>query len=77
MENGQAGTWTYGEAREAALESMANVFPECPWECTEHQLDRYHEKAGCDDSTEIRADPAGQGGDVALPRVKVELVHKP
>jgi hypothetical protein len=68
LQSGQAGTWTYGEAKQAAIESVENVCPECSEDCIATQLDNYHQQAGCNDSTPIRADSTGQHGDVDLAR---------
>jgi hypothetical protein len=76
MNGNQAGTWSYGSAKSAALDASENVFPQCKPGCLTAQLDNYHIQAGCDDdNTDLRADSAGQGGDVDLPRMQVSLVH--
>lgn len=67
MSGGKAGIWKYKDARKAALRSVKVTFPECPEECIKRQLDNYHQQAGCDDETQLRADSTGKHGEVNLP----------
>jgi GHH signature containing HNH/Endo VII superfamily nuclease toxin 2 len=57
------GTWTYAEARKAAVDSVIKAFPhKCTRECIEAQLDRYHKSPPrkIDENTKLRADSTGQ-----------------
>ncbi len=64
--NGQAGTWTYAQARDAAAKSASEVFG-CDEKCMKAQLDEYH-KQQCDikDKQPLRADSGGKGGSPAI-----------
>lgn len=56
---GQDGAWTYGAAKDGALEAHKTAFgaSECRDGCVEAQLDAYHSRIGVkDDDTLLRAD---------------------
>ena len=55
---GEAGDWTYGEAKLGGITALQNTFPnsKCSGECIAAQLDAYHSQVGVNDDTPIRAD---------------------
>ena len=64
MDGGQAGSWSYSEARDEAAKSLKEVKSTCDEDCTRAQLDAYHGKA-CKDknnlvNSALRADSTGQ-----------------
>jgi hypothetical protein len=54
--------WNYKEARDAGLKAHSLVYPDCDPQCTQTQLDAYHNQPkpngpGCDEKTALRTDP--------------------
>ncbi len=53
--HGEEGTWNYGNAREAAVQSIVKNFPECTEKCIRKQLNDYHrDRCGITDDTPLR-----------------------
>lgn len=62
--DGKAGSWTYKEAREAAVETVAKK-TKCDPDCARKQIDAYHQKGdgktpNISEDTPLRADSSGQ-----------------
>lgn len=56
-DHGKNDTWTFANAREAAVESICSTFPECSEKCIRKQLNDYHrDRCGIGDDTPLRAE---------------------
>lgn len=51
--------WKYKDARKAGVDAHQKIFPGCAPECLEAQLDKYHNKVGVDDDSDLRTGTQG------------------